>query len=296
MRYSLVLVRGVGDIGSAIAHRLFREGYYVVIHDDPKPTTSRRGMAFADAIFEGQAILEGIRTVRSDDPEQVRRAAVAHEVIPVSGAPWKPFLLELAPVVLVDARLRKHNAPDVLRGLADLTVALGPSLVAGRHADAIIETSWDDLGRVIVQGASRPLSGEPRAILGHARDRYAGRRPVPDNALHRRYGSSGAGGREDRVDESRRAARWRASWPDLRRGAGHLAYQGHRGGSARRSGSGQGNRRAATTYRGRGLVCCTGRPGHGGPLRADQNASGAAAMASRSARVYEPRLRKSRSV
>jgi xanthine dehydrogenase accessory factor len=172
MRSSLVLVRGVGDIGSAIAHRLFREGYHVVIHDDPKPTTSRRGMAFADAVFEGQAILEGIRAVRSDDPEQVRRAAVAHEVIPVSVAPWKPFLLELAPVVLVDARLRKHNAPDVLRGLADLTVALGPSLEAGRHADAIIETSWDDLGRVIVQGASLPLSGEPREILGHARDRY----------------------------------------------------------------------------------------------------------------------------
>ena len=97
MRDSLVLVRGVGDIGSAIAHRLFREGYRVVIHDDPKPTTSRRGMAFADAVFEGQAILEGIRAVRSDDPEEVRRAAVAHEVIPVSVAPWKPFLLELAP-------------------------------------------------------------------------------------------------------------------------------------------------------------------------------------------------------
>ena len=172
MRDPLVLVRGVGDIGSAIAYRLFRDGYRVVIHDDPEPTTSRRGMAFADAVFEGQAILEGIRAVRSNDPEDVRRAAVAHEVIPVSVAPWKPFLRALAPEVLVDARLRKHNAPDVLRGLAELTVALGPSLVAGRHADVIIETSWDDLGRVIVHGASLPLSGEPHAILGHARDRY----------------------------------------------------------------------------------------------------------------------------
>ena len=172
MRNPLVLVRGVGDIGSAIAHRLFREGYRVVVHDDPKPTTSRRGMAFADAVFEGQAILEGIRAVRSDDPEQVRRAAIAHEVIPVTVAPWKPILRELAPAALVDARLRKHSAPDVLRGLVELTVALGPSLVAGQHADVIIETSWDDLGRVIVRGASLPLSGEPRPILGHARDRY----------------------------------------------------------------------------------------------------------------------------
>jgi hypothetical protein len=45
-----VVVRGVGDVGSAVAHRLFVEGYAVVIHDGPTPTTTRRGMAFADAV------------------------------------------------------------------------------------------------------------------------------------------------------------------------------------------------------------------------------------------------------
>jgi xanthine dehydrogenase accessory factor len=44
--------------------------------------------------------------------------------------------------------------------------------VAGCHADVVIETSWDDLGRVITEGGSLPLSGEPREIAGHARDRY----------------------------------------------------------------------------------------------------------------------------
>ena len=53
----IVLVRGVGDIGSAVAHRLFGAGYGVVIHDDPQPTTTRRGMAFADAVFDGRASL-----------------------------------------------------------------------------------------------------------------------------------------------------------------------------------------------------------------------------------------------
>ena len=63
----LVLVRGVGDIGSAVAHRLFQEGYGVVLHDEPKPTTTRRGMAFADAMFDGHATLDGVRAVRADD-------------------------------------------------------------------------------------------------------------------------------------------------------------------------------------------------------------------------------------
>jgi hypothetical protein len=33
-----VLVRGIGDIGSAIAHRLLRERFADVIHDVPTPT------------------------------------------------------------------------------------------------------------------------------------------------------------------------------------------------------------------------------------------------------------------
>ena len=55
-------MRGIGDIGSAVAHALFIEGLRVVIHDDPAPTTTRRGMAFADAVFDGRATLDGVDT------------------------------------------------------------------------------------------------------------------------------------------------------------------------------------------------------------------------------------------
>ena len=68
--------------------------------------------------------------------------------------------------------MRKHGAPEVHIGYAHLTIGLGPALVAGHHAHVVIETSWDGLGAVITAGASRPLAGEPRAIAGHARDRY----------------------------------------------------------------------------------------------------------------------------
>ena len=52
-----MLVRGIGDIGSAVAHRLFGAGYRVVIHDVPAPASARRGMAFTDAIFDGTVVL-----------------------------------------------------------------------------------------------------------------------------------------------------------------------------------------------------------------------------------------------
>jgi xanthine dehydrogenase accessory factor len=167
-----VLVRGVGDIGSAVAHRLFSEDYAVVIHDEPLPTSTRRGMAFADAVFDGHAVLDGVRAVRADDLERAKAALASHDVIAVYVRPLGPLIAVLHPRVIVDARMRKHSEPEVRRGLADFTVGLGPSLVAGRHADVVIETSWDGLGRIITDSASLPLAGEPRDIGGHARDRY----------------------------------------------------------------------------------------------------------------------------
>jgi len=83
-----------------------------------------------------------------------------------------PLLANTQPSVLVDARMRKHSAPESQRELAPLTIGLGPGLIAGRHADVVVETSWDGLGTVITEGASRSLAGEPREIGGHARDRY----------------------------------------------------------------------------------------------------------------------------
>jgi xanthine dehydrogenase accessory factor len=177
-----VVVRGAGDIGSAVAHRLFHEGYAVLIHDEPKPTTTRRGMAFADAVFDERATLDGIDAVCAQDIAAVRGLLAAREAIPIYIGSLEPLLKEFAAAVLVDARMQKHSAPQVQRGLAQLTIGLGPDVVVGRHADAAIETSWDGLGRVITEGASLALAGEPREIEGHARDRYV---YAPCNGLFR---------------------------------------------------------------------------------------------------------------
>ena len=78
-----VLIRGVGDIGSAVAHLLFSNGYSVIVHEEPQPTTTRRGMAFAGAVFEGHAVLDGVRAIRADSLERVKQALAQRDVIPV---------------------------------------------------------------------------------------------------------------------------------------------------------------------------------------------------------------------
>lgn len=167
-----MIVRGIGDVGSAVAHRLFREGYAVVLHDVPMPTTTRRGMAFADAVFGGHAALDGVHAVRAHDLARVRESLDSRNAIPVYVRDIGSLLADIRPSILVDARMRKHAPPEIQRGLAALTIGLGPDLEAGRHADVVIETGWEGLGAIITNGASRPLAGEPREIAGHARDRY----------------------------------------------------------------------------------------------------------------------------
>src|SRR5215470_2408209 len=103
----MAVVRGIGDIGSAVAHRLVVKGYRVVIHDGPMPTTTRRGMAFADAVFDGSAVLEGVHAVRAHDLARVRESLDSHNAIPVYVRDIGPLLAHLRPSVLVDARMRK---------------------------------------------------------------------------------------------------------------------------------------------------------------------------------------------
>jgi xanthine dehydrogenase accessory factor len=129
-------------------------------------------MAFTDAVFGGHAALDGVHAVRAHDLARVRESLDSRNAIPVYVRDIGLLLADVRPSILVDARMRKHAAPEIQRELAALTIGLGPDLVAGRHADVVIETSWEDLGAIITKGASRPLAGEPREIAGHARDRY----------------------------------------------------------------------------------------------------------------------------
>lgn len=168
-----ILVRGSGDVGSAVASILFKAGHRVVLHDAPAPSHSRRGMAFVDALFQGTATLEGLLAKRARSLNTLPFMLKCRRAVPVSDAPLQDVVAEVHPQVLVDARMRKHDQPEAQRGLAPLTIGLGPNFDAGGNVDIAIETKWgDELGAVIRAGSTRALAGEPQPIAGHARERY----------------------------------------------------------------------------------------------------------------------------
>jgi xanthine dehydrogenase accessory factor len=168
-----ILVRGSGDVASAAAHRLFHAGYAVLMHESAQPSATRRKMAFTDAVFDGLAWLEGLESRRVDDLPGLISALAARQFIPLTIDTFQDVLTAISPSVLVDARMRKHSQPEPQRGLAPLTLGLGPNFVAGENVDIAIETGrGPDLGRVIRSGGAAALKGEPVSLAGHARDRY----------------------------------------------------------------------------------------------------------------------------
>ncbi len=168
-----VVVRGIGDVGSAVAHRLFLAGHRVLIADDPCPAAPRRGMSFTDAAFDGSAVLEGITATCYQGPGRLAGALQARRDIPVCLGDLSKVLSYLGPQVVVDARMRKHGEPERQIHLAPLTVGLGPNFEAGVTTSVVIETQWgDDLGRVLTSGRTKQLAGEPRSYGGYARERF----------------------------------------------------------------------------------------------------------------------------
>ncbi len=172
-----VVVLGVGDVGSAVAHVLFRQGYAVLLVEAEQPTSPRRGMCWVDAVFDGVATLDHLSAVRVFYPADAALAFARRIWLPLVVAPdLSLWLRQLGAQVLVDARLRKHAVaqPDLraLCGGAATAVGIGPGYAAGYNADVVIESAWgDELGRVLHVGSARPLAGEPRPILGAGRER-----------------------------------------------------------------------------------------------------------------------------
>lgn len=172
----LVVIRGAGDLASAVAYRLFRSGFSLVMLEVPQPTVIRRRVAFAEAVYEGTIEIEGL-TARL-----AASAAQAHEI---AGQGQVAVLVDpqgcclespetpgaLSPAVVVDAILAKKNL-GTHRGMAPLVIGLGPGFTAGQDVDVVVETNRGHfLGRALWQGAPAPNTGIPGEVHGFAAER-----------------------------------------------------------------------------------------------------------------------------
>ena len=167
---SVVVVRGGGDIASGTIHRLHRCGFKVLVLELEHPLVVRRRTAFAQAVIDGEVTVEGISAVRIEKAEAALRVWDGGG-IPVLVDPDAQSLDTIQPDVVVDATLAKRNI-GTHRGMAPITIGLGPGFTAGVDVDVVIETlEGHFLGSVIGEGQAAPDTGVSIPILGYAEER-----------------------------------------------------------------------------------------------------------------------------
>ncbi len=167
MNRPLVLVKGAGEMASAVAHRLFRAGFPVAMTDLAVPTCVRRLVSFAEAMNAGAAWVEGVEARRV---EAWRRELARAPFIPLLPA-GRFDLAAVAPRIVVDARIAKRHLDGSIAD-APLVVGLGPGLRCGRDCHAVVETNrGHDLGRILIEGEAAPDTGVPGEIAGFTVER-----------------------------------------------------------------------------------------------------------------------------
>ena len=164
-----IIIRGAGDLATAVAIRLHNSGFRVICLETDKPTVIRRTVSFAQAVFDGKACVEGVsaRLVSIDDIDK----AFSEDAVPVLIDTSGDAIRILQPAVLIDAIIAKKNL-GTSKDMAPFTVALGPGFVAGEDVDCVVETArGHNLARLIYSGSAAPNTGIPGNIEGFTSER-----------------------------------------------------------------------------------------------------------------------------
>ena len=157
----LIVIRGAGDMGTGVALELWHAGLHrLVLLECARPRAIRRLVVFSEAVFEGKARVEGLEARLCPDTAACRALWQTGEALPLLVDEDGASLRELCPQVFVDATMIK-KARGLSPNMADLVIALGPGIEAGRDVHCVIESFGPDMGRCLRQGQALANTGIP---------------------------------------------------------------------------------------------------------------------------------------
>jgi xanthine dehydrogenase accessory factor len=161
----VVLIKGGGEVASAIAHRLALARCRVCMTEILQPLAVSRGVTFSEAIYDGKKGIEGVVARHVTSVTGIAKAWQEGE-IPIIIDPEASIKGTLNPEVLVDAIMAKRNLGTRLTD-APLVIGLGPGFKAGKDVHMVVETNdKQNLGKVILSGGAEKDTGTPVPIDG----------------------------------------------------------------------------------------------------------------------------------
>ena len=165
-----VLIRGAGELGSALAVHLAHQGFgRILMVERAFPKAVRRNVCFSEGVFNHGKTVDGV-TARF--VMLLSEVDMVHEMgdLAITTQPLPEVLSAWPPDIFVDAAMLRSNW-GLTKELAPLVIALGPGYESGKDCHAVVDTvRGPQLGRVLQGGQS--LAPEPPAeIMGFAQER-----------------------------------------------------------------------------------------------------------------------------
>lgn len=166
----LVIFRGGGDVATGGIQKVFRTGFKTLVLEKDQPLCVRRYVSAAQAMIDGQIQIEDFKAVKVKNPGEIERAR-EEGLLPVISDQDGLYIERLQPLAVVDGILAKRNT-GTRRGMAPITIGLGPGFEAGKDVDVVIETNrGHDCGRLIFGGRAQENTGVPGNIMGYTIER-----------------------------------------------------------------------------------------------------------------------------
>ena len=165
-----ICIRSGGELATALAHRLHRCNFKVLLTEIANPQAVRRQVSFCEAVHHGSQEVEGVTAQLVSSPDEIE-AAWRDGTIPIMVDPETRIKGVIKPDVLIDAIIAKKNLGVSITD-APLVIGLGIGFCAGKDVHVVIETNrGHDLGRVILNGEAEADTGTPGVIGGYSWER-----------------------------------------------------------------------------------------------------------------------------
>ena len=103
-----IIVRGAGEMASGVIYHLIKNNYQVIALEQPNPVCVRRNVSFANAIYEKETEIEGVKSILAETIDDAIKL-LSEGVVPILIDPKANSLKSLNPLVVIEARMLKKQ-------------------------------------------------------------------------------------------------------------------------------------------------------------------------------------------
>ncbi len=165
-----ILVRGAGEMATAVTCRLYQSHLRSAMTETSHPEAVRREVAFCEAVYDREKTVESVTARLIGSPDEIFTTWGSGQ-IPLIIDPDAAIKTVLKPDVIIDATIAKRNLGNSMSD-ARLVIGLGVGFSAGRDVHVVVETNrGHNLGRLIREGQAEPDTGVPGVIMGYSAER-----------------------------------------------------------------------------------------------------------------------------